>query len=59
MKPLHSGVEDDMIVSSNVKLVSVYIFMKNSKLFHEIYITIELERFTKPVNSQSESESKM
>ncbi len=59
MKPLHSRVEDDMIVSSNVKLVSVYIFMKNSKLFHEIYITIELERFTKPVNSQSESESEM
>ena len=59
MKPLHNEVEDDMIVSSNVKLVSVYIFMKNSKLFHEIYITIELERFTKPVNSQSESESEM
>ena len=48
-----------MIVLSNVKPVSVYIFMKNSKLFHEIYITIELERFTKPVNSQSESESEM
>lgn len=59
MKPLHNGVGGDMIVSLNVKLVSVYIFMKNSKLFHEIYITIELERFTKPVNSQSESESEM
>ena len=59
MKPLHNGVEGDMIVSLNVKLASVYIFMKNSKLFHEIYITIELERFTKPVNSQSESESEM
>lgn len=59
MKPLHSGVEDDMIVSSNVKPISVYIFMKNSKLFHEIYITIELERFTKSVNSQSESEREM
>lgn len=59
MKPLHNEVEDGMIVSLNVKLVSVYIFMKNSKLIHEIYITIELERFTKPVNSQSESESEM
>ena len=59
MKPLHNEVEDDMIVSLNVKLVSVYIFMKNSKLIHEIYITIELERFTKPVNSQSETESEM
>lgn len=59
MKPLHDGVEGDMIVSLNVKLASVYIFMKNSILFHEIYITIELERFTKPVNSQSESESEM
>lgn len=59
MKPLHNGVEGDMIVSLNVKSVLVYIFMKNSKLFHEIYITIELERFTKPVNSQSESESEM
>ncbi len=59
MKPLHSGEEDDMIVLSNVKPVSVYIFMKNSKLFHEIYITIELERFTKLVNSQSESEREM
>lgn len=59
MKPLHNEVEDDMIVSLNVKLISVYIFMKNSKLFHEIYITIELERFTKPVNSQSESKSEM
>ena len=59
MKPLHNEVEDDMIVSLNVKLVSVYIFMKNSKLFHEIYITIELERFTKLVNSQSESEREM
>ncbi len=59
MKPLHSGEEDDMIVSSNVKPISVYILMKNSKLFHKIYITIELERFTKPVNSQSESEREM
>lgn len=59
MKPLHDGVEGDMMVSLNVKLVSVYIFMKNSKLIHEIYITIELERFTKPVNSQIESVREM
>lgn len=59
MKPLHDGVEDDMIVSLNVKPVSVYIFMKNSKLFHQIYITIELERFTKLVNSQKESVREM
>lgn len=59
MKHLHNSSEGDMIVLMNVKSASVYIFMENSKIFHEIYITIEMERFTEPLVSQSVSRAEL